>query len=149
MHTHSCMCVIHLHMLYASYPKIYMHNICCIIVILFLLIVAGDAMKLSSYRPPATQQNYSGSYDRSSDRLAPSSNDTTVDRSRTAVSGGDGNHSGLSQHLVKFVWYPNDPFKVHESKATLLSSFTVSSCVLFVCVNILHNSNVIFGTAQG
>ena len=79
------------------------------------------------YRPVATQQNFGSAYDRSSDRLAPSSSETTVDRSRAAVSGGDGgNLSGLSQRLVKFVWFPSDPFKVHEAKATLLSSFTVS-----------------------
>ena len=76
--------------------------------------------------PPATQQNFGGNFDRSSDRLAPSSKEITVDRSRAAVGGGDGTLSGLSQRLVKFVWYPRDPFKVHEQKATLLSSFTVS-----------------------
>ena len=99
-------------------------------------IVAGDPMssKPMGYHTPATQQNFGGGYDRSSDRLAPSSKETTVDRSRAAVGGGDGNLSGLSQRLVKFVWFPNDPFKVHEPKATLLSSFTVSYEVLYVCI---------------
>ena len=90
--------------------------------------VAGDPMSIkpTGLHPPATQQSFGGSYDRSSDRLASSNKETTVSRSRTAVGGGDGNFSGLSQRLVKFVWFPNDPFKVHEVKATLLSSFTVS-----------------------
>ena len=126
-HAHLCMrafiCT-HLHKQYTAYPGIYMHDIYCINVNSYSCLVAKDPM---SYRPLATQQDYRSNYDRSSDRLAPSSIEITVDRSRTAVSGGDGNLSGLSQHLVKFVWYPNDPFKVHESKATLLSSFSVSS----------------------
>ena len=90
-------------------------------------IVASDPMstKPLGYPPPATQQNFGGSFDRSSDRLAASSKETTVDRSRAAVGGGDGTLSGISQRLVKFVWFPSDPFKVHDQKATLLSSFTV------------------------
>ena len=100
------------------------------------ILVARDPMstKPVGFRPVATQQDFGGGYDRSSDRLAPSSNEATVDRSRAAVSGGDGgNLSGLSQRLVKFVWFPNDPFKVHEPKATLLSSFTVSHFTY--CIN--------------
>ena len=78
------------------------------------------------YQPLATQQDFGGDHDRSSDRLTPSRKETTTDHSRAAVGGVDGNFSSLSQRLVKFVWLPNDPFKVCESKATLLSSFTVS-----------------------
>ena len=33
----------------------------------------------------------------------------------------------VTLRLVKFVWYPSDPFKVHEQKVILLSSFTVSN----------------------
>jgi len=103
-----------------------------------MYIVAGDPMstKLTSYRTPAVQHNFGGGYDRSSGRLAPSSAETTVDRSRAAVSGGDGSFSGLSQHLVQFVWYPNDPFKVQESKANLLSSFTVR--YFNICIHTLR-----------
>ena len=54
--------------------------------------------KSVGYYPVATEQNFGSGYDRSSD----------------------------SQRLVKFVWFPSDPFKAHEAKATLLSSFTVS-----------------------
>ena len=79
------------------------------------------------YRPVATKHDFGSGYDRRTERSAPSSNEPMVDNSRAAVSGGGGgNLSGLSQCLVKFVWFPSDPFKVHEAKATLLSSFTVS-----------------------
>lgn len=106
---------------YVFYNTIYFYSI-------HICIVAGDAMstKPVGYRPMATQQNFDTGYDRGSDRLAASSKETTVDRGRAAVGGGDGTYSGLSQCLVKFVWFPSDPFKVHETKATLLSSFTVS-----------------------
>ena len=91
-----------------------------------------------NYRPLATQQDFGSGYDRSSDRLIPSSKETTTDRSRAAVGGGDGNFSTLSQRLVKFVWFPNDPFKVHESKATLLSSFTVSLYLKLYLIIMYH-----------
>ena len=88
--------------------------------------------KLVGHHPVAAQQDFGGGYDRSSDRLAPSSSETTVDRSRAAVSGGDGgNLSGLSQRLVKFVWFPNNPSKFYDPKATFLSSFAVS--LFFIC----------------
>ncbi|XP_065906919.1 uncharacterized protein [Dysidea avara] len=84
--------------------------------------------------PVGMRQNYGGGggggggggYDGSSDRRpVPSSSDDRFDRSsRAAVSGGDEPFSGLSQHLVRFVWFPSDPFKIKENKVTLLSSFT-------------------------
>ena len=93
------------------------------------ILVAGDPMstKPVGYHPVATQQNFGGGYNRSSDRLALPSSETTVDHSRVPVSGGDGgNLSGLRKRLVKFVWFPSNSFKVRQEKATLLSSFTVS-----------------------
>ena len=46
---------------------------------------------------------------------------------RATVSGGDENIcSSLSQRLVKFVWFPSDPFQVHEPKATFMTSLAVS-----------------------
>ena len=68
-----------------------------------------------------------GGYDRSSDRRhLPSSNDNRSDRSsRAAVSGGSESFSDLSQHQVRFLWFPSDP-KIQVNKVTLLSSFTVS-----------------------
>ena len=112
-------------------------NCTCTYTYAYCYIVAGDPMStkpVGHHHPPATQQNFGGNFERSSDRLAPSNKKITVDHSRAAV-GGDGNLSGLSQRLVKFVWYPNDPFKVHEQKATLLSSFTVSYLQSFHVLN--------------
>ena len=98
------------------------------------IVKASDPLntKLTSHRPPITQQNFGSGHDRSSDRLAPSSKDTSAGPSSSSatVGGGDGGFTGLSQRLVKFVWYPNDPFKVHDEKATLLSSFTVSYIIV-------------------
>ena len=100
-----------------------------------LITEAGGPMNVGSRQaagPPVDmRQNYGGGgggYDRSSDRRpVPSSNDDRSDRSgRAAVSGSDEPFSGLSQHLVRFVWFPSDPFKIQENKVTLLSSFTVS-----------------------
>jgi len=70
-----------------------------------------------------------GAFDGGSDRRpVPASSDDRSDRSsRAAVSGSDDTtFSGLSQHVVKFIWFPNDPFKIQDKKVTLLSSFTVS-----------------------
>ena len=94
------------------------------------IVKASDLLntKLTSHHPPVTQQNFGSGHDRNSDRLAPSFKYTSASPSSSSatVGGGDGGFTGLSQRLVKFVWYPNDPSKVHDEKATLLSSFTVS-----------------------
>ena len=96
------------------------------------------------YQPLATQQDFGGGYDRSSDRLILSSKETTTDRSRAAVGSGDGNFSTLSQRLVKFVWFPNDPFKVHESKVTLLFSLTVSFHLKFYLIVMLSYRGILW-----
>ena len=94
------------------------------------IVKASDPLntKLTSHRPPITQQNFGSGHDRSSDRLASSSKHTSASPSSSSatVGGGNGGFTRLSQCLVKFVWYPSDPSKIHDEKATLLSFFTVS-----------------------
>ena len=75
-----------------------------------------------SHRTLTTKQKSGDSHDRTS-----SNKENAVDHMRAAVSGGDENIcSSLSQRLVKFVWFPSDPFQVHEPKATFMTSLAVS-----------------------